>query len=83
MTDLLRVLVGVDAEIAEVAALPAEGDVQVKAKGPAGVAGRVEGVPGLTDGRRAPNGKRRIVRDEIAADAGVIVCGHARGFSHR
>ena len=81
--DFLRVLVGVDAEIAEVAALPAERDVQVQAERyrRRRRAQRSERIP--LDGIRRPDGKRRIVGNEVAADLRLV---HRRAltcFSHR
>ena len=71
LLDLLGVLVRVDAEVAEMAALPAERDVQVQPqRHPAGAASqRREGV--ARDGLAGPDRKRRVVGDEIAADFGL------------
>ncbi len=72
MLDLVGVLVGVNAEVAEVAAFPAKRDVMIEAER-GHFAGRGGGV-GFLDGGGVflrPEGKRRIVRDEIVARAGA------------
>ena len=78
---LLRVLVRVDAEVAEVAPLAAEGDVQVQAERHRRRS-RVERRLGLVADRvRRPDRERGIVSDEVAADfaAGEV---HVRWLVH-
>ena len=77
IVDLLRVLVGVHAEIAEVAPLPAErecaGTGRAARRWPGAVSSAI--FPSLDRGRR-PGGERRIGGDEITPDFGLIVqCG--------
>ena len=73
VADFLRVLVGVDAEVAEVTPLPAERDVQVEAERHARPGGAVERRHRVAlDGLGRPHRERRIGGDEIAADAGVV-----------
>ena len=78
--DLIRVLVGVDAEIAEVAALPAEGDVVVEAERGRG-AGVRGGIGFLDRGGvlLGPERKGRVVRDEIVAGPGGVRRGRSGG----
>ena len=68
----IGVLVGVDAEVAELAALAAKGDVQVKAQ--AGVLFRrgIEGIKGGGDMLGGPGGERGIIGDEVAAYFGLF-----------
>jgi hypothetical protein len=71
---LLRVLVGVDAEVAEVTPLPAERDVEIEPERHARNRRRVEGRH--TIGRHCrgiPRGERRIGGNEVAANFSVIV----------
>ena len=70
--DLAGVAVHVDAEVAELAALPAEGDVQVEpeVRGPA-AGGGLQHRLGGGDLVGAPEGVRRVVGDEDAAHVGV------------
>ena len=73
LLDLARVLVGVDAEVAEVAALPAERDVQVEAERHACAGGRCQRRPRVGGDRlRRPHRERRVIRDEVAADLGLL-----------
>ena len=77
--DLLRVLVGIDAEIAEMTPLPAERDVQIEPERRRGVRRRLQRrLRVALDGLGGPHRKRRIGRDEIAADFGL--CQPGRGF---
>ena len=77
VVDLLRVLVGVDAEVAEVAALPAERDVEVHPERHARHRRRVQRRPGVAlDVLLLPDGERRVGGDEIAANLGLILDGH-------
>ena len=76
--DFLRVLVGVNTEVAEVASLPAEGNVQVQAEGHRGIVSGGQRRLGVAiDGLRRPDRKRRVGGDEVAADLGLI---EERGF---
>ena len=69
---LARVLAGVHAVVAEVAPLPAEGDVQVEPEGDVGggLGQRREGVGGHRLVR--PRRERGVVGDEVAADLGLL-----------
>src|SRR5262249_20170505 len=58
--DVARVLVGVDAEVAELAALPAEGNVQVQAQRRGRVRGLAQRGVRIGQVRRLPEGKGRI-----------------------
>ncbi len=79
--DLPRVLVGVDPEIAEVTALPAERDVQVEAERD-GAGPCIQRAVSLFQRRRGPHRERRIVRDEIAANGGFVAIPRVRRFRH-
>ena len=74
LLDLARVLVGVDPEVAEMAALPAERDVQVQTKrarpASAGACSRAAWASLTAAG--IPDRKRRIIRDEIAPDVRLL-----------
>ena len=79
--DVAGVLVGVDAEIAEVAALAAEGNVQVEAQRQAGRGRCRERRPSRGgDGLLRPDGERRVVGDEVAADLGLLHSDAARAL---
>ncbi len=83
LVDLARVLVGVDPEVAEVAPLAAERNVQVHAERHVGRRRRRERrhrVGG--DGVVRPDGERRIGGDEVAADLGRLGDGRACRFAH-
>ena len=70
--DLRGVLVGVNAEVAEVAAFPAEGYVEVDSEIRVGRTGRVQN---LVDGVlvfRLPEGEGRIIRNEVVARLGLL-----------
>ena len=79
--DFLRVLVGIHAEVAEVASLPAERDVQVEAERNSRHGRRLERhLPVLFDRGGRPRGERRIGGDEIAPDLCLRVeCGRPIG----
>jgi hypothetical protein len=73
VADLLRVLVCIDPEIAEVAALPAEGNVQVEAERNARDRRRLQRRPRIPrHGFLRPHRKRWVGGDEIAADVGLV-----------
>jgi len=82
--DLVGVLVGVDPEVAEMAALPAEGDVGVQAE-PGGVRARVLVEHGLEslEGIGFPEGEGRVVGDEVVPGGGLLLerrsCGRGWG----
>ena len=75
---LRGVLVGVDAEIAEVAPLPAERDVQIQPERHVGRRRRQRRPRIGIDGFRRPDGKGRVVGDEVAADLCGVVGGGGR-----
>ena len=80
--DLVGILVGVDAKVAEVTPLPAERDVQVHPERDTFYRRQVQRRPRLRgDGRRGPHRKRRICGNEIAPDFRLVVesDGHAIG----
>ena len=66
--DLGRVLVGVDLEVAEVAALAAEGQVDVEAERGAGLRAAAQAALERPDLCGRPEGEGRVVRDEVVAD---------------
>ena len=67
--DFLRVAIGVDAEVTEMTALPAERNVQVHAERHACDRRRCKRRPGLRGDRlRRPDGEWRVIRHEIAAN---------------
>ena len=73
--DLVGVLVGIDAEIAELATLAAEGNVEVEAEPGAGARGPGEDLARCGQILLAPKRIGRIVGDEDAADAGFAAIG--------
>ncbi len=74
--DVRGVLVGVDAEVAELAALAAERNVQVQPQRHFGRR-RMQGLVHVGQRLGRPLRKRRIVGDEIAANFGLGgFCGH-------
>ena len=82
--DLFGVLAGVDPEIAEVAAFPAERDVQVEAERRAGHGRRLlRGNGVVLDAVARPDRKRRIVGDEIAANFRLVRHGGPGILGHR
>ena len=70
--DFAGVLIGIDLEVAEVAAFAAEGDVDVDAEGGAGDGGAVEGGFGFVELFGAPEGEGRVVGDEVVAFPGFL-----------
>jgi hypothetical protein len=81
--DFVGVFVGVDAEVAEVAAFAAEGDVVVEAEG--GRRAGVWGGVGFFDGGCVfvgPEGEGRVVGDEVVARAGAGFLGWCGGVGH-
>ena len=81
--DVARVLVRVDAEIAEMALLPAERDVEVQPERHAPACGCCQRRPRVPpDGVRGPDRERRIVGNEVAADFRLIELGGARAVGH-
>src|ERR1043166_703571 len=68
--DLVSILVGIDAEIAEGAALAAERDMQVETKRRFLPDGRIQNRVSCRDVLRSPGRERRGVGDEVAADLG-------------
>ena len=68
--DIAGVLIGVDPEIAKLAALPAERDVQVQAQRRVGLGRPVESGPSGRQVLRLPRGERGVVRHEVVAEAG-------------
>src|SRR5262249_20747929 len=67
--NVVSVLVGVDAEVAELAPLAAERDVQVQAQRRAGGRRPGEGGAGVGQEGRLPEGERRVVGYEVVAEA--------------
>ncbi len=79
----LGVLVGVHPEVAEVAALAAERDVQVHAERHTGPRRGLQGRQGVAFDRLGrPDRKRRVGRDKVAADVGRVVDDRTRGIRH-
>ena len=74
----LRVLVGIDAKVAELAALAAKRNVDVQAQRNVGVRLALERLGNLSDFLAAPQRVRGIIRDKVAADfgGGGGVCCH-------
>src|SRR6185436_12835127 len=83
IANLLRVLVGVDAEVAEVAPLPAERNVKVDAQRHARNWGQLERGTSV-DGNsfRAPRRERWIRGNEITADFSRIGQGRRGAIDH-
>src|SRR5690349_11805757 len=69
--DFRCVLVGVDFEVTEFAALAAEGDVQIKPERILGSRRLGESLKRVGNVLRFPLRERRIVRDKIIADLGL------------
>src|SRR5262249_54002203 len=67
------VLVGVDAEVAEFAALAAERDVQVESQRRRGVGRRVQNGVGVDEVVGLPGREGRVVGDEVIAEAGLFL----------
>ncbi len=84
LLDLPRVLVGVNPEVAEMTALAAERDVQVQAqRGIRGSGRRIERDARVRrHGLGGPDRKWRVIRDEIAADLGLLEVGDRRWIGH-
>src|SRR5260221_6509262 len=68
---LIRVLIGVHAEIAELAPLAAKRNVQVQPQRRARLRRRVQCLQRRRHVIRRPDGKRRIIRDKVTADLGL------------
>ena len=80
------VLVGVDAEVTELAALPAERDVEVEAERRIRRRRCVEDGPRLGQEAGLPSRERRVVGDEVVAQAGLFLGrfgGHGRRLAGR
>ena len=76
---LAGVAVGIDTEVTEMTTLAAERNVQVQAKRHTGRR-RGERRPGLAvHGFGGPDRERRVIRDEIAADLGLLDLGGRMG----
>ena len=71
--DLGGIPVGVDLVVAEMAALAAEGNVQVDAERRAPIRRALEGGREVSDQLRLPERKRWIVGDEVVSDAGLFL----------
>ena len=69
---LARVPFGVDAEVTEMTLLPAERDVQVEAQRHSGRGAGQRRTADSVDGFGGPHRKRRVIRDEVAADLGLV-----------
>src|SRR5262249_45665876 len=67
-----------NAEVAELAALAAKGNVQVKAQRGGRVGSAVQRGVGVGEVRRLPEGKRGIVGNEVVAQTGFFL----RGLRH-
>src|SRR6185295_17713073 len=73
LADLGRILVGVDAKVTEMTALPAERNVEVQPERNRRVGRRRQrGTRVAFDGLRRPDRKRRICGNEVTADIGLI-----------
>jgi hypothetical protein len=81
--DFVGVFVGVDAEVAELTAFSAEGDVEVEAQAGVILRGVIEGLidGGELGGR--PDGEWGVVGDEVAADLGFFGFFFESGQFHR
>src|SRR5262249_34293340 len=71
--DVPSILIRVNSEIAEFAALAAKGNVQVESKGSSWVGRRAECGQRIGDITWLPKRKRRIIGDEVVAKTGFFL----------
>src|SRR5262249_52328809 len=71
--DVASVVIGVDPEVAKLAALAAERDVQVQSQGRSRNRGRLQSGVCFRQMRRFPEREWRIIGDEIVAQAGSFL----------
>ena len=81
--DLAGVLPGVDTEVAEMAPLPAERNMKIQAQRDIGGYRRERRLCVCLDRVLRPQGERRVVGDEIAANVGLIGCCDRRDLCHK
>ena len=83
LLDFLGVLVGVHPEVTEMTALTAKRDVEVHPERHLRRGRRSERHPGVRgDGVWRPDRKRRVIRDKVAADLGLLEVGDRRRIGH-
>jgi hypothetical protein len=71
--DLISVLIGVDAEVAELASFAAEWNVQVQPQRRLGLGRGVQSRLNCAAMLRRPDRKRRIIGDKVAPDLGLLL----------
>ena len=81
--DIVGVLVGVDAEVAEVTSLPAEGNVDVESQRYSGLRGLIQSLMEGWNGLSIPEGKRGIIGNEVIPSGGLPLQGRSRGCGRR
>src|SRR5262249_46173382 len=77
--NITSVLIGVDAKIAKLAAFPTKRNVQIKTKGSIRPRRFFQGLASLGQMRWFPERERRIVGNEIVAQARFLLCGFRDG----